>query len=147
MKLSYPLAVSDGVYSLVLIIFVGGWLRAIPRLFSSIFVTEFGIETHGSLVRRQKFGWDEIVAVSKSSFPTRSGFTDIISNRGDKITVMGSMTGYSELLELILSKAPNVKNELPSDSWGWHFVSGLRWLAISFGFFLTYVFVRWLFRS
>ena len=121
MKLSHPFGLSEGVYALFLLMLVAAWVVNIPSLFSSILVTEFGIEMKGLLGRKRRFRWDEIKAVTASTFPGRSGLTSIISNSGEKVMLMGSMTGYSELLELVLSKAPNVKNELPNDSWVSHF--------------------------
>ncbi|MGH7772751.1 MAG: hypothetical protein ACREQA_11030 [Candidatus Binatia bacterium] len=124
--------------SLYFFIFFAVCLGLGRYIYSSIIATESGLQVVGILRWRQKFTWDEIVGVSRNF-----DFVSIFSNSGGKIVILSSMTGYPELLELIQSRAPNLRpKRLAQELWSHFSPSPVRVVLIFFGLFVAYVIVR-----
>jgi hypothetical protein len=89
-----------------MIVGLGLWMT--PIFYSTIVVTEAGLELKGLLGSKRKFSWDEIVKVSRPRFGIPRDAMYIFSKTGKKIILLRNMTGYAELLKLIESRAPNL---------------------------------------
>lgn len=85
---------------------LGMWI--IPLFHSSYVATESGLEHVGLFGRRRKFSWEEITRVSRPRFGIPYDVAYVFSERSEKITLVRGIPGYTELLELIQSKAPNL---------------------------------------
>ena|SRR3989442_534345 len=104
--------------SLLLLTIVGLGLWITPIFYSTIVVTEAGLELKGVLGSKQEFSWDEIVKVSRPRFRIPKDTAYVFSETGKKIILSRSMTGYTELLKLIESRAPNLSpKKLPPELW------------------------------
>lgn len=123
------------------------WFWLIPYLYSSVIATESGLEVTGPLVSKLEITWDEIVKVSRPLLGIPREFIYVFLESGEKIVLLRSMERYSNLLELIESKAPNLSpKKLPREVWPRKLSWGKTWLAI-IGFLLVYmalkVFFKW----
>ena len=131
--------------SIFMLAMVGIILWAIPQFYSTICVTEFGVRSDRPFgLSQKKFKWDEIVTVSRPRFGIPYDLVYIMSQRGEKLPVVRGVQGYSELLEIIQSHAPNLTSKhlarelRPKPSW--------KSFVILFLSFIAYVLIRWFFR-
>jgi len=125
----------------------GIWLWLIPFLFSSVTAHESGLQVTGPLVSDLRFTWEEIVKVSRPFLGIPKEFIYIFSKDGEKMTLLRSMEGYLDLLELIESRAPNLlPKKLPREVWPRKRSWGRTWLVI-IGFLVVYVALKLIFSS
>jgi hypothetical protein len=121
--------------------------QAIPHLYSTIWVTEFGLRWRRPFrLRTKTLAWDDILTISRPRFGIPRELAYIISKGGEKIVVMRSMTGFDNLFAMIATRAPH----LPSkhlDVNLWPEPSTARWtqLLLFAVLFLIYVIIRELF--
>jgi hypothetical protein len=132
---------------LLFLAIVGLGLWTTPFFFSTILVTEAGLELKRLFGSTQRFSWDEIVQVSRPRFGIPHDAIYVFSHTGRKIVLSRGMTGYPELLKLIQLRAPNVSPEklprelrLSESSREWKYV------LIFFGLFIMYVIARLIFK-
>ena len=138
-------------FGVIVILFVlamfGIAAYATPHCYSTILVTDYGLRWDRPLgLGDKKFKWDDILTVSRPRFAKSSDFAYIVSKSGNKIVVMKSMDGYADLLEMIQSRAPNLKpKRLPKNLLPGNVSSGWKRLLILFVLFVIYVIVRKIF--
>lgn len=122
------------------------WLWIIPFVYSSLIATESGLCATGIFGRKQKLTWDEIVKISRPLFGIPNEFTYVFSKSGKKMILLRSMEGYSNLLELIQSKAPHLSQKrLPKELWPRKLSWKKVWLVTT-GVIAVYIALRLIFK-
>lgn len=132
---------------LLFLAIIGLGLWTTPIFLSTVLVTDAGLELKRVFGSPQRLSWDEIVLVSRPRSRIPYDAVYIISQTGRKIVLSRGMTGYSELLELIQSRAPNLTpKKLPRELW----ISGSsrewKYVLIFFGLLIIYVIARLVFK-
>jgi len=134
-----------GSLFLLIIATLGLWLT--PAFLSSITATESGLELHGLWGVRRNFSWNDIVKVSRPRFGIPREFTYVVSKSGEKMILLRSMKGYSELLELIQSRAPNLTlKKLPPELGPRRYTTFWRDALITFGLLVVYFILKRVFH-
>lgn len=89
-----------------------------PLIFTTIYAKQFGIEKRVLFGVKQTFTWAEITKVTRPRFGIPYDAAYIVSKEGKRITLARSMSGFSELLRLIETRAPNLTpKQLPTNLW------------------------------
>lgn len=131
--------------SLFFLAILAGGLWIIPYIYCSIAATESGLQRVGLLGQKQHFSWDEIVRISRPRFRIPKEAVYVFSKSGQKMALLNGMEGYTELLEIIQSRAHNLsQKKLPQDLWPKRY-SGrdfLRAFLILFGLIFIYGVLR-----
>ncbi len=118
-----------------------------PLFCSSVTATEFGLELSALWILRRRFSWNEIVRVSRPHFGVPRDITYVFSKSGKRIGLLRSMEGYSELLELIQSKAPNLTpRTLPPEFSPRRYTTFWRDALVIFGGLLLYFVAKLIFK-
>jgi hypothetical protein len=92
---------------------------------------------------RRMFAWDEIIALSRPRFGIPQDEVHVLSKTGEKIILSRSMDGYSQLLELIQSKATNLS---PREIWPKKSSNQWRHILIFLALFIVYVIAKLIFK-
>jgi hypothetical protein len=133
-------AIAKGGF-LLLVVGLGFWV--VPRFFSTIYVKDSGIEELKLWGANEKLTWDEIGTVARPRLGIPYDAAYIVSKEGKRITLARSMNGFSELLRLIETKAPNLTpKQLSENLWPSTPAKAWRQILIALGLFIAYVVVR-----
>jgi hypothetical protein len=97
--------------SLFFLAIIAGGLWIIPYIYCAVVATESGLQRVDLFGRRQHFSWDEIVRVAKPRFGIPREAVYVYSKNGKKMALLKGMNGYSDLLEIIQRRAPNLPSE------------------------------------
>ena len=80
-------------------------------LFYAVYATERGIRTENILNKKELIPWDEIVEIKRPRIGIPKDAIYLITNNHQKILLIKSMNNYSRLLELIKTRAPNLRSK------------------------------------
>jgi hypothetical protein len=133
--------------SALFLVIVGFGLYVSPVFYYSVVATEAGLQFNGVFGPKQQFAWNEIATVSRPRLGIPKEAIYIYSRSGEKTIIGRGMTGYSDLLELIQSRAPNLSpKELPRELLPSASSGEWKYVLIFFGLFIIYVIVRLIFK-
>lgn len=94
------------------------YLWMIRHAYCWITATEAGLQARRMFGPKLMFSWNEIVRVSRPRLGIAGGAVYIFSKGGQTLSLLREMEGYSQLLDLIESRAPNLSpKQIPHDLW------------------------------
>lgn len=141
------LTLPGALISTFALVTVAAGLLLIPHVYSTIWVTELGLRWRRPFrLRTKKFKWEDIVTIVRPRFGISYDLAYIISKNGERIAVVRSMAGFTDLVELIRSRAPNLElKQRPTTLWPDQSVTRWKLLLLFIVLFTGYVIIRELF--